>query len=204
MKGKRRKRKATRAGCGPAMGKPSRTPNEKDNQEWEKQWEKDSQEWEAIKRDYQTYKSRLQKLEDLFALRAAYNIGKLKGDSRRLAQLAATNLEDGRWLILQRAEKGDVPFFVALGECLKGRIKPYKADPRDMAILELVWDNRSISDNELVYALKRRGFEITPGKRARDMIRSRLLRIRGALPDEWKSKIPKRKSKSEISNPSKG
>jgi hypothetical protein len=160
------------------------TPNEKDNQG----------EWQEIKLDELEYQEHLASLDKDKFLRftAAYNIGKLKGRSRPLAQIAATNLPDARWLISQMAEKDDKRFFVALGDCLKGRIKPYNADALDMSIMKLVWDKPSISDTALVYALKGRGFEITQGKRARDKIRSRLRHIRAVLPDGWKSKIPKR------------
>jgi hypothetical protein len=83
--------------------------------------------------------------------------GQRHRESRVIAKLAARNVKDYRWHILQAANNNDKHFLIDLGRCLTGELSTDFYDKLDYDIADICCRNRSVTSKQAVQELEKRG-----------------------------------------------
>ncbi len=102
--------------------------------------------------------------------------GILQGDSLPEAKLAAQNLKVGADPISMEAKRDNRRFFIELGKCLSGEIKPELFDDMDWDLVRILCINPSTTAKDAVRKLEKKGWHITE-----EAFRVRKQRLRRAI-----------------------
>ena len=100
-------------------------------------------------------------------------------DSSVLPRLCSTDLKKWSHGICAMAKRNDKRFFIDLGKCLSGDLKPFHIDKLDCDIFGLLYRNPSISNKEAVRELVNRSHPCLTNEN----FRMRKKRLLDALPE---------------------